>query len=132
MPSLELRFSWQSWLRVGSNALVALLVGVLALTPDAPWVLRIVCGAWFLLGAYLTIDALVFARSWRLTERALHVPSLSSRSREISGEALSVELTGGRRPKIRVSGARGSRLVGINPLVAGRDVRRWFDRIPAD
>ncbi len=132
MSAFELRFSWRTWLRVLVQAFVALVLGVLALTPDAPWWLRLVCGLVAAAGIYLTVDALVFARSWRLSERALHVPTLWSRKREISGQALAVELTGGRRPVVRVSGPRGSRLIGANPLVAGRDLRTWFDRIPAD
>lgn len=110
----------------------SLLVGVLALTPDAPWWLRIVCGVVGAVGIATTVDALIFARSWRVTERAMHVPTLLSRKREISGDGLSVELTPGRKPTVRVTGKRGSRLVGSNPLVAGRDLQRWFDALPDD
>ena len=67
-----------------------------------------------------------------LTAEAMHVPTLFSRKREISGDGLAVELTPGRRPTVRVTGKRGSRLVGANPLVAGADLRRWFDALPGD
>lgn len=132
MASLELRFSWRTWIRIPICAFVALILGVVALTPDAPWWLRIVCGVACAVGIATTVDALIFARSWRVTEQAMHVPTLLSRKREISGDGLAVELTGGRRPTVRVTGNRGSRLVAANPLVAGVDLRRWFDEMPAD
>ena len=132
MSGFELRFSWRSWVRVGVSALLGLILGVVALTPDAPWWVRVVFGLVAALNLYLTVDALIFARSWRLSDRALHLPTLASRKREVSGDTLAVELTSGRRPVVRVSGPRGSRLIGPNPLVAGRDLRTWFDGIPAD
>ncbi len=132
MASLELRFSWWTWLRVAVGGFVSLILGVLALTPDAPWWVRVICGFAGAFGIAMTVDALIFARSWRVTEQAMHVPTLLSRKREISGDGLSVELTAGRRPTVRVTGTRGSRLVGSNPLVAGGDLRRWFDAMPAD
>ena len=132
MASLELRFSWRTWIRIPVFAFVALVLGVVALTPDAPWWLRIVCGLAGAAGIATTVDALIFARSWRVTDQAMHVPTLLSRKREISGDGLAVELTPGRKPTVRVTGKRGSRLVGANPLVAGRDLRRWFDEMPSD
>ena len=132
MASIELRFSWRTWLRVVVCAFVSLLLGIVALTPDAPWWLRIVFGIAGAIGIATTVDALIFARSWRVTEQAMHVPTLLSRKREISGDGLTVELTPGRRPTVRVTGKRGSRLVGSNPLVAGADLRRWFGDLPAD
>lgn len=110
--------------------MAAFVLAIVALTPDAPWWLRIVCGAGAAVGTYLSVDAVVFGRSWRLSERALHVPTLAARRREIAGDGLTVELTAGRRPVLRLTGPRGSRLVGVNPLVAGRDLRRWFDALP--
>jgi len=130
---LALRLSWRTWIAVALQVLVALAVGVIALTPDASWLIRIGCGAWFLLGAYWVLDAVVFARSWRFTDRALHIPSLLSRRREISGDPeLVVELVGRRPCSVQVTGPRGSRRIAANPLVSARDLRRWFDAVPDD
>jgi hypothetical protein len=127
---VPLRLSWRSWARIVAGALVGLVAGIVALTPDAPWVLRIAAGVVFAAGTYLVVDAIVFARSWRFTARALHVPTLLSRRREIVGEELTVELVGDGRAVLRVSGPKGSRLVAASPFVASADLRRWFDALP--
>ena len=127
----ELALSWRSRLRIAVVVVVTFAVGVVALTPDAPWPVRLVCAIAFLIGAYGVLDAVVFTSSWRFTDAALKVPTLASRRREVSGgDELAVELLDGPLSMLSVTGPNGTRVERINPLVSGHDLRRWFDGAP--
>ena len=127
----ELSFGWRTHARIAVGVLVTFVAGVLAATPDAQWWLRVVAVALFVGGALVCVDAIVFASSWRFTGSALKVPTLLTRTREISGRGdLTVELHDGWWSRLGVTGPNGTRVERINPLVSGTDLRRWWDATP--
>lgn len=127
----ELSLSWRSRARIAAGVLVTFAVGVVAATPGAPWYVRVVAVAAFVGGTYTVLDAMVFASSWRFTSAALKVPTLLSRRREIAGNPdLTVELRDAAWSRLAVTGPNGTRLERINPLISGRDLRRWWDAAP--
>lgn len=127
----ELSLGWRSRLRIAAGVAVTFVVGVVAATPGAPWPVRIVAAAAFVFGAYLCLDAIVFGSSWRFTDTALKVPTLRSRHREIAGrDDLTVELADGWWSRLVVTGPNGARHEHVNPLISGRDLRRWWDATP--
>lgn len=111
--------------------MVTFLVGVLAATSGAPWLVRLAAAVVFLMGTVVCLDAVVFTSTWRFTASALKIPTLLSRKREISGrDDLTVELHDGFWSSLGVSGPNGTRIERVNPLVSGRDLRRWWDTVP--
>ncbi len=125
-----MRFGWFTRLRIGLASLVTFALGVLAATSGAFWPLRLVAAAAFVAGCGFVLDALVMARSWRMTQSALKVPSLLSRNREIVGRD---DLTVERDDRtVLVRGPNGVGRVPLNPLVASSDLARWFDGLPDD
>ena len=126
----EMRLSWRSRFRIALAALIAFGFGVVAATAGVMWPLRIVAALVFLAGAAVVIDAIVMTSSWRMTASALKVPTLSSRNREITGrDDLTVELADGPLSHLVLTGPKGARSVTVNPLISGRDLRRWFDSL---
>lgn len=127
----ELSLSWRSRVRIGVGALVTFAAGVVAATAGAGWLARSVAAVVFLVGVYTVVDAIVFTSSWRFTPAALKVPTLLSRRREIVGrDELAVELRAGPWSHLGVTGPNGTRVERINPLISGRDLRRWWNSVP--
>lgn len=127
----ELSFGWRTRVRIALAVIVTFLAGVLAATPGAFWPLRILAAVVFVVGLYGVLDAIVFTASWRFTPTALKVPTLLSRTREISGrDDLTVELHERWWSQLGVIGPNGTRLERINPLVSGTDLRRWWNATP--
>ncbi len=111
-------------------ALVAFAAGVVGATAGAGVPFRIVGGALFVVGAYLVVDAVVLASSWRLTNDGLKIPTLASRHRQIAGGSeLTVVPAGIVVASMVVSGKQGSRTLRVNPLVSPSDLHRWFAAI---
>lgn len=107
--------------------------GVVAATAGVGWLIRVAAAMSFLVGAAIVLDAIVLTSSWRMTESALAVPTLSSPNRQIAGrDDLTVELADGPVSRLVLTGATGARRVTVNPLLSGRDLRRWFDSLPDD
>lgn len=127
----ELSLGWRSRLRIAAGVAVTFAFGVVAATPDGPWPIRLVAAVAFVFGVYLCLDAIVFGSSWRFTETVLKVPTLRSRHREIAGRGdLTVELHDGWSSRLVVTGPNGTRSERVNPLISGRDLRRWWDATP--
>ena len=127
----ELSLGWRSRVRIVGAIVLTFGVGVLAATPGAFWPLRIVAAVAFLIGVAVCLDAIVFASSWRFTPASLKVPTLVSRGREIAGrEDLTVELHDRGWAKLGIVGPNGTRFERINPLISGKDLRRWWDTTP--
>lgn len=127
----ELSLGWRSRVRIGLGGFVTFAVGVLAATSGAAWPLRVVAAAGFVVGACVCVDAIVFASSWRFTASALKMPTLLSIKREVSGrDDLTVELRDGPWSQVAVTGPNGTRVERVNPLISGRDLRRWWDAAP--
>lgn len=127
----ELALGWRSRVRIALAALVTFAVGVLAATADVPWPVRILAALAFGGGVYACLDAMVFTASWRFTPTALRIPTLLSRRREVAGRGdLTVELHDGAWSRLHVVGPHGTRSERINPLISGRDLRRWWDATP--
>ena len=125
-----MRFGWFTRLRLVLGALATFAFGVLAATSGVWWPILVIAAAAFLVGCGLVLDALVMARSWRMTQAALKVPSLLSRNREIVGrDDLSIERAD---RAVLVRGSHGVGRVTVNPLVARSDLHRWFDGLPDD
>ena len=111
-------------------ALVAFAAGVVGATAGAGVPFRIVGGALFVVGAYLVVDAVVLASSWRLTNDGLKIPTLASRHRQIAGGSeLTVVPAGIVVASMVVSGKQGWRTLRVNPLVSPSDLHRWFAAI---
>ena len=126
-----LSLGWRSRVRIAAGMLVTFGAGVVAATSGAFWPLRVVTALVFLVGAAACLDAVVFAASWRFTPTALQIPTLLSRRREVSGRGdLTVELRDGRWSQVAVIGPNGTRAERVNPLISGRDLRRWWDAAP--
>ena len=121
-------FGWATRLRVALGVVITFGWGVVAATSGVFWLVRVVAAVVFVLGCGLVLDALVMARSWRMTDSALKVPSLLARHREIVGrDDLQVERAD---RAVLVRGPRGVGRVPLNPLVGSGDFRRWFDDLP--
>ncbi len=129
--SHEVRLSWRSRLRIVGAGVATFAAGAVAATAGTSWIVRIVAGLLFVVGAGLVLDAIVLASSWRMTASALEIPTLLARRRQVVGrDDLVVELRHGAWSRLAVVGPGGTRLVRINPLISGRDVRRWWDSLP--
>lgn len=127
----ELSFGWRSRARIAAAVVLTFLAGVPAATAGVAWPIRIGSAAVFLLGVYGCLDAIVFTSSWRFTDAALKIPTLASRKREVSGrDDLTVELHDGWWSRLVVTGPNGTRRERVNPLVSGRDLRRWWNSLP--
>lgn len=131
----ELSLGWRSRSRIAAAVVLTFGLGVPAAAAGVPWLLRLVFAALFLGGVGTCLDAIVFTSSWRFTASALKIPTLLSRRREVSGRAsgrddLTVELRDGWWSRLAVTGPNGTRVERINPLVSGRDLRRWWDAAP--
>lgn len=127
----ELSLGWRSRARIAVGVLATFAAGVLAATSGLAWPLRIVAAAAFVAGAYTCLDAIVFTSSWRLTHAALKIPTLASRHREVAGrDDLTVELHDGWWAQLAVTGPNGTRRERVNPLISGRDLRRWWSSLP--
>lgn len=126
--TIELTYGWRTRTRIVVVAAVTFAAGVVAATGGANPYVRVVAAVPFLLGAISMLDAVTLTSSWRMTSSALKVPTLVDRRREVSGRGdLEVSLHGRWTGAIHVEGPRGRRVVRVNPLVATRDLRRWFD-----
>ena len=129
----ELSLTWRSRARIAAGCVGTFAAGVIAATSGAGWFVRAVGAALFLLGVYVVLDAVVFASSWRMTGAALKIPTLASRHREVAGrEDLAVELHESVWSQLGITGPNGVRLERVNPLISGRDLRRWWDSLPDD
>jgi hypothetical protein len=127
----EISLGWRSRSRIVLAGFATFVAGILAATAGAPVVVRLPAAVLFVVGAGLVVDATVFAASWRSVPAGIEVPSLLARRRSIAGRPdLVVELREGRVSRLVVTGARGARSVRANPLVSGRDLRRWWNAIP--
>lgn len=132
MPTVAVRLSWRTWSRWTVALAGTLAVGVLAATDDAPWYLRSIAALAFLGGIVLVVDVVVFTRTWDVDGQRWWVPRLTARGRVIPvDDQRMVELRRTRPARLRITGDRGSRDLVVNPLVSGRDLDRWFDRIAA-
>ena len=130
MPRIPLRLSWRTWLRWALAVAVTFAIGVLAATDSAAWYVRLVALAGFLAGLVLSLDVLVFIRTWDVDGQRWWVPRLTSRGRVIPvDDQRVVELRHTYPARLRVSGSKGERDLVMNPLVSVRDLDRWFDRI---
>jgi hypothetical protein len=130
VPRIALRLSWRTWLRWALALVVTLALGVIAATDSAAWYVRLVALAGFLGGLVITLDVLVFIRTWDVDGRRWWVPRLTSRGRMIPvDDQRVVELRHTYPPRLRIAGSKGERDLVLNPLVSVRDLDRWFDRI---
>ncbi len=121
-------FGWSTRLRVAAGALATFALGIVAATSGVFWPIRLATAVGFVVGCVVVLDAIVMARSWRMTHSALKVPSLLSRNREIAGRD---DLTVERADRaVLVRGPNGVGRVALNPLVSSADLRRWFDELP--
>ena len=127
---MTIQHTWRTRVREVIAALVAFAAGVVGATAGAGVPFRIVGGALFIVGAYLVVDAVVLASSWRLTNDGLKIPTLASRHRQVSGGSeLAVAPGGIVIGSMVVSGNQGSRTLRVNPLVSPNDLHRWFAAI---
>ncbi len=127
---MTIQHTWRTRVREVITALIAFAAGVVGATAGAGVPFRIVGGALFVVGAYLVVDAVVLASSWRLTNDSLKIPTLASRHRQISGGSeLAVAPAGVVIGSMVVSGKQGSRTLRVNPLVSPSDLHRWFAAI---
>lgn len=127
----ELSLGWRSRARIAVGVLLTFAAGVLAATAGVVWPVRLLSVLLFVAGVYGCLDAIVFTSSWRFTNAGLKVPTLASRKREVSGgDGLTVELHDGWWSRLGVTGPNGTRVERINPLVSGRDLRRWWNSLP--
>lgn len=128
-----IRHTWRTRVREAVVAVTAFAGGVVGATAGAGVSVRIVGGVMFVVGAYLLLDAVVLASSWRLTNSSLKIPTLASRHREISGGSELVVVPAGRVVgAMVVSGKHGARTVRVNPLVSPTDLHAWFTAIADD
>ena len=126
----EMRLSWRSRCRIAAAILVTFGFGVVGATAGVALAFRFVAAMLFLVGAATVVDAVVLTSSWRMTASALKMPTLLSRNREITGrDDLTVELADAPVSRLVVTGSVGTRRVTVNPLISGRDLRRWFDSL---
>jgi hypothetical protein len=132
MP-ITIRHGWRTRAREFAALIVTFSAGVVAATAGASVVARVAGGVVFGFGAYLLLDALVLAASWRLTNEGLKIPTIMSRRREIAGDSSLVVSPAGRWVgAVLVSGERGVRALTVNPLVSPTDLRSWFAQIADD
>lgn len=132
MPTISLRLSWRTWARWAAGLFATFSVGVLAATDSVPWYLRIVGAAGFVAGMVVLLDVLVFIRTWDVNGQRWWVPRLTARGRIIPvDDRRVVELRHTYPARLRISGAKGTRDLVLNPLVSVRDLDRWFDEIAA-
>jgi hypothetical protein len=130
VPRIPLRLSWRTWLRWSLALTATFAIGVLAATDSAAWYLRLVALVGFLGGLVLSLDVLVFIRTWDVDGQRWWVPRLTSRGRVIPvDDQRVVELRHSYPPRLRITGSKGERDLVMNPLVSVSDLDRWFDRI---
>jgi hypothetical protein len=132
MP-VTIRHGWRTRVRELIAATATFAAGVVAASAGAGIAVRTVGAVLFVGGTYLVLDGLVLASSWRLTPRAMRIPTIISRRREISGDSGLIVTPAGRWVgAVVVSGERGRRVMTVNPLVSPTDLRRWFAEIADD
>ena len=130
MPRIALRLSWRTWSRWALALVVTFAIGVVAATDSVAWYVRLLTLVGFLAGLVVTLDVLVFVRTWDVDGQRWWVPRLTSRGRVIPvDDQRVVELRHTYPPRLRITGSKGERDLVMNPLVSVRDLDRWFDRI---
>jgi hypothetical protein len=130
VPRIALRLSWRTWARWTLALIVTFAIGVVAATDSAAWYARLVALVGFLVGLALTLDVVVFVRTWDVDGQRWWVPRLTSRGRVIPvDDQRVVELRHTYPARLRIVGSKGKRDLVMNPLVSARDLDRWFDRI---